>query len=307
MQHLIKRYFWVVGALAVVLCAVFAAKATGAILEAHVLGDPRQAPKIPPAPRRAEVQAQPVRSKDGTAFATRNVFCSECTPPVVSASADPKAIAMTGLPLMLLATNVGATQAASFATVINTDSQRQGAFTLGDQLPGASGPVKEIHHTYVDFENAGRIERLLLQGAAPPPAPTPTAVAATDGADDGRDDLQVAIDSGIKKIDETTYELDKSLVEKALLNPMALIRGARVVPATKGGKPDGFKLYAIRPGSVFAKLGLANGDNLTAVNGFELTTADRALEVYTKLREATSLELEVTRRGKPVTLRYTIR
>ncbi|MBA3452457.1 MAG: general secretion pathway protein GspC, partial [Deltaproteobacteria bacterium] len=40
---------------------------------------------------------------------------------------------------------------------------------------------------------------------------------------------------------------------------------------------------------------------------FELTSADKALEVYTKLREATSLEMEVTRRGKPVTLKYTIR
>ena len=38
-----------------------------------------------------------------------------------------------------------------------------------------------------------------------------------------------------------------------------------------------------------------------APSGFE------ALEVYTKLREATSLEVEVTRRGKPVTLKYTIK
>ena len=71
------------------------------------------------------------------------------------------------------------------------------------------------------------------------------------------------------------------------------------MPAVKNGKPDGFKLYAIRPSSVYAKLGLTNGDTLQAINGFELTTADKALEVYTKLREATSLEVEVTRRGKP--------
>ena len=50
-----------------------------------------------------------------------------------------------------------------------------------------------------------------------------------------------------------------------------------------------------------------NGDTLQSINGFELTSADKALEVYTKLREATSLEVNVTRRGKPVTLKYTIR
>jgi general secretion pathway protein C len=66
-------------------------------------------------------------------------------------------------------------------------------------------------------------------------------------------------------------------------------------------------LYAIRPSSVYAKLGLANGDTLQAINGFELTSADKALEVYTKLREATSLQVSVTRRGKDMTINYTIR
>jgi general secretion pathway protein C len=129
-------------------------------------------------------------------------------------------------------------------------------------------------------------------------------VAATD---ENKDEMQSAGDSGIKKIDESNYEIDKSLIEKVLLNPMAIAKGARVVPSMKNGKPDGFKLYAIRPSSAFAKLGLTNGDTLQSINGFELTSADKALEVYTKLREATSLEVDVTRRGKPVTLKYSIK
>ena len=134
--------------------------------------------------------------------------------------------------------------------------------------------------------------------------------AAADAGRDGRDAdrrrrrqatrCRPSIDNGIKKIDDNNYEIDKSLVDKVLANPMAVAKGARVVPAVKNGKPDGFKLYAIRPSSVYSKLGLANGDTLQSINGFELTSADKALEVYTKLREATSLEVEVTRRGKPV-------
>ena len=72
-----------------------------------------------------------------------------------------------------------------------------------------------------------------------------------------KDDPQASIDSGIKKIDDNNYEIDKALVDKVLANPMAVAKGARVVPAVKNGKPDGFKLYAIRPCSVYAKLGLA--------------------------------------------------
>ena len=78
---------------------------------------------------------------------------------------------------------------------------------------------------------------------------------------------------------------------------MALAKGARVVPSVKNGKPDGFKMYAIKPDSVFSKLGFSNGDTMHAVNGFEMTSADKALEMYTKLKEANSLQVDVSRRG----------
>ena len=310
MQDLIKRYFWVLGGIVVVVCAVFAAKATAHVIEAKVLGDAEHSPRVTVIAPRIETAATPIRTKDGTQLASRNMFCSDCTPAVdVAKAADPSQIATTSLPLALLATNIGPRVEESYATIINSETQRQGAFSVGDVIPGAvsSGKVRSIHFKYIEFENNGRIERLLLQGAPPPviaaAEPPPPAVA----VDGDRDDMQVAVDSGIKKIDESNFEIDKSLVEKVLLNPMAIAKGARVVPSMKNGKPDGFKLYAIRPSSAFAKLGLTNGDTLQSINGFELTSADKALEVYTKLREASSLEVEVTRRGKPVTLKYTIK
>src|SRR5687768_13279152 len=100
MQDVIKRYFWVLGALAVCLCAVFAAKATSHVVEAKFLGDSPKAPRIAV----VATTAQPVketRSKDGNAFAIRNMFCSECTPAPVTANADPSSINTTSLPLVL--------------------------------------------------------------------------------------------------------------------------------------------------------------------------------------------------------------
>lgn len=306
MQDLIKRYFWLVGVVAVMLCAVFAAKATGALVEASFLGDSKQGPKITPV-LHTEPVAKPTRSKDGAQLASRNVYCSDCTPSPTAVNVDPTAIAITGLPLVLLATNVGENPEQSYATIINTESQKQGAYTLDDKMPGASGNITAIHYKFVDFENNGHIERLVLQGANVPTTPVAAADSTPGAPGEEKDELQASVDSGIKKIDDVTYEIDKSLVEKVLLNPMAIVKGARVVPAMKNGQPEGFKLYAIRPSSAFAKLGLTNGDTLTSVNGFALNSADKALEIYTKLREATALELEVTRRGKPVTLKYSIR
>ena len=307
MQDLIKRYFWVLGGLVVMVCAVFAAKATSHVVEAKYLGDPDHGPKITPVASPTSVPVTPARSKEGVPLAQRNIFCSDCTPAVDTKTSDPSAIGITSLPLALLATNIGPKIDESYATIINTENQKQGAYAVGEVVPGAtnSGKIKSIHFKFIDFENNGHVERLVLLGATPPTVAVAEPTPAPSG--EPQDDMQASIDSGIKKIDDSNYEIDKSLVEKVLLNPMAVAKGARVVPSMKNGKPDGFKLYAIRPSSAFAKLGLTNGDTLQSINGFDLTSADKALEVYTKLREATSLEVEVTRRGKPVTLKYSIK
>jgi general secretion pathway protein C len=318
MQDLVKRYFWVLGVAVVLVCSVFAAKATSHVIEAKFLGDSGKTPKVIAAMPNPSQPAKQARSKDGAAFASRNMFCSACTPPepTTPVNTDPSQIQTTSLPLSLLATMVASNPKDSYATIINTQNEKQGAYAVGDPVPGATCTgtdgktgcrLKEIHYKYVDFENNGRTERLVLMGATPPAPAVATAEPPPPVSDGGGDDLQAAIDNGVKKIDDSTYEIDKSLVAKALANPMALAKGARVVPAVKNGQPDGFKLYAIRPSSVYAKLGLTNGDTLQAINGFQLTSADKALEVYTKLREATQLEVEITRRGKPLTLKYSIR
>jgi len=50
------------------------------------------------------------------------------------------------------------------------------AYAVGDQMPAkGSGKIKSIHFKYIDFENNGHTERLVLVGATPPA--TPVAVA----------------------------------------------------------------------------------------------------------------------------------
>jgi general secretion pathway protein C len=303
MQDLIKRHFWVIGAVTVMICCVFVAKATNHVLDGVLLPYAEKAPHIPVVTVSPATPAKQVRTKDGTLLASRNMFCSECTPAIAVVNADPSAIQTTTLPLILLATNVAAKGDESYATIINTENQHQGSFGIGDKVPGATGGVKEIHYKYVDFENNGHIERVVLQGASAPPPPV---VAEAKPEGDGND-LQAAIDSGVKSTGENQYEIDRALVDKVLANPAGVIKGARVVPSTAGGKANGFKVYAIRPESVFAKLGLTNGDTLSSINGIELTSIDQAMQAYQKLRDSTHLELEVQRRGKPMTLKYSIR
>lgn len=81
-----------------------------------------------------------------------------------------------------------------------------------------------------------------------------------------------------------------------------LARGSRIVPAYRDGKVLGFKLYAIRPNTLFASLGFQNGDTVKTINGHELETPDKALELYTKLRNEKKFSVAIERRGEPKTL-----
>jgi type II secretory pathway component PulC len=107
---------------------------------------------------------------------------------------------------------------------------------------------------------------------------------------------------------ENTYQVDQAALRKVLGNPMDM--GLRVVPSVKNGRPNGFKLYAIRPSSIFAALGLRNGDTVHAVDGHDLSTMDRALEVYTavlpklKTDKRATIHVSISRRGQPVRLTY---
>src|SRR5215813_3989850 len=129
MQDLIKRYFWVLGAVVVATCMVFAAKCTNHIVEAKVFNDPEHGPRITPVVQTPATPVKQVRTKDGTQFAMRDMFCSDCKP-VEEVKVDNGSIQMTTLPLVLLATNVGGKPEQSYATIINTENQRQGAFSV---------------------------------------------------------------------------------------------------------------------------------------------------------------------------------
>lgn len=106
----------------------------------------------------------------------------------------------------------------------------------------------------------------------------------------------------VTRVDDTHFRVPRTTVDAWLADPMVTSRGARVVPAVKNGKPDGFKLYAIRPSSPYAALGLQNGDTVHAINNFVLDSMEDALDAYQGLRAATSLTIDLTRRGRPVLL-----
>jgi general secretion pathway protein C len=122
-----------------------------------------------------------------------------------------------------------------------------------------------------------------------------------------RDSLIKQLERGIEKVSETEYNIDRGVVDKTLENQAILMRSARIIPHEEKGRVVGFKLFGIRPYSLFGKIGLRNGDVIHRINGYEITSPDKALEAYSKLRNADRLTVSITRRGRKMNLDYNIR
>lgn len=314
MEIYLKRWFWTLPIFMIVICSVLVALGVNHVVEAkYLLGSDNAAhPQRRAKPVKHDT-AKPPPSKDPADVLGRNMFCSTCDPPKPEEQknlppVDENHPPVTSLPLALLATIVSADPSVSAATIFNTSTFKSGSYGVGDLIPDA-GRVKRIHPKSVDFVNktTSRLERVELAPTnAPPVAAAPPPPAAAEPANPDND-LLAAVDKGVKKIDETKFDIDRALVDKILADPTVAARSARIVPSIKDGKPNGFKMYAIRPNSLFAKIGLQNGDTITSINGMDMSSPDKALEVYTKVRSSSSLSVSVIRRGQPVNMDYSIK
>jgi len=309
MDVILKKYFWVLNLAVIGVCAGFAGRAASHVLEgAYLAGDD------PKPPTRRSTSSAPVktRTKDTEDLVKRNVFCSGCTiaPPVDTKATGPASNEpqKSTLQLELISTMVVPSDPIWSVAVIRDLAGKEketGAFYKDKKIFATDAIVEAVQRKRVYLRNQGRLEYLELDGAAPPAAAAAAAtppVATAAPIDPAMGD----IDKGVN-CNGNNCTVDKALVEKMLSNTAMLATAARFVPSIKDGKANGFKLYAIRPNSIFGKIGLQNGDTVKAINGMDMSTPDKALELYTKLRNASHLSVSVERRGETVTLDYSIR
>ena len=335
MSLLLRKYFWVLNLLTIAVCATFAASALGKLVETKIPRAKVQRIQAPPPDLNQSISGP--QDRDITSILTRNIFCSTCEevtekpdqPGENGATNDEprnNEPVRTSLNLRLLATLVSDDKAWSFAVIKDTSAgdadvkapknqPTQGIIAIGDTVPGNSrAVVTDVMERRVLLLNGGRNEYLDLLEQAERPQPT---ALQPSGANEVRSYTGYTmpkaaaglaeVAKGIQKVGEGKYEIQRSALNKVLGNTTMLARSARIVPSMRNGKPNGFKLYAIRPGSLYSLLGMFNGDTINAINGHSITTPDKALEVYTKLRSAGHISIAFSRRGKPLTHEYTIR
>ncbi|MFZ5471050.1 MAG: hypothetical protein ACOZIN_16610 [Myxococcota bacterium] len=177
----------------------------------------------------------------------------------------------------VLGTLVSAEPRWSFVLV--DDGGKTRTVAVGDQLEGAD--VLSIERRRVSVLRDGREEWLEL--GAPAGAGT-----------------------SLPALGENRFTLLRTTVEQAL--DELPHHGAQVmlVPAFEQGKAVGIKLFGLRAGSIWERLGLRNGDVLRQVNGVELSNPRRALDLYAQAGTLREVTLEVLREGRINVLTYLI-
>lgn len=99
----------------------------------------------------------------------------------------------------------------------------------------------------------------------------------------------------------------ESDVDEALSNLPVLLTQVRAVPYFKNGQAVGLRLFAIKSGSLFEKIGLQNGDVLQSINGNQLGDFSQALKLFERLKAERALKVVLERNRTPMTFNYEIR
>ena len=221
---------------------------------------------------------------------------------------------VTSLPIKLLGTMVVAPSEYSSATVeLNRKDKK--IVTPGFDLLSGQAKVHAIRRTYLILEESGKLTIAPLwprpdapkatAGRAAPSRPATTTAAASRKPKPRAANRQVA--EGVRKISDTSFQIERGVINKKLKNLASLGQQARVVPNYHNGKYDGFRMIGMRGESLFSGIGFKNGDIVKVINGNRIDSPNKALALYEALKNKSRLTVQIERGGMLKTLRYIVR
>ncbi len=307
----LKRYFPIVVCATIAVVAYFQAAGLGELVASTIANAPAQQPKTV---RVAPVSAKPA---SGTPILARNPFDSVTGPLDGTPMAEAPEIFDGGLvsgepsdstpsctfgKVVLIAASDDPEW--SFAAIASSGGSSQ-LRRVGDMIDGHK--LEVLGWDTVWFINGGtRCKMVVGDKTQVAKSKAPTKKRPTRRSRRKSAKLPAELAAKIHKVSDTEFNIERSVVDEILNKQAELMRNTRMRPVKDGDKVVGLKLSRVRPGTLFDVLGLKNGDQLTSINGFELTDPQKALEAYGRLRTADRLSLQINRAGAPTTLDFNI-
>ena len=269
---------------ACLLVAVFLSYEVGNLLfsmqnEAKELGVLAANAAVPPEQRDSRPQ---IGFDAYTAIAQRNIFGSK--PKDTSVRNDPNPQAKSKFRL------VGTERApgkSPFAIIEDTTKQIQDVFDLNEMVFNQAKLV-DIQRESVKVDYSGRLETLFLDDGAKNPS-------------------QNSPDSSDQGPDGTDFTISESDLTQEMADLPRLLSQARAVPFFKNGVSIGMRIFAIRQGSLYEKLGLKNGDIIKGINDNAIADPSQAIKLFEQLKSEKQIAVKLERNGEDTNLNYQIR
>ncbi len=128
--------------------------------------------------------------------------------------------------------------------------------------------------------------------------------------EEGEHHCRSAYASVVRQLGPTRFAVDwrrdTQDEKQARIDRYCLAREVRIVPNCRDGLCHGFKLFSIKPGSLTYQLGLRSGDIVRRINGKNLDSPEKVLELYAQLKDASRIALLLEREGKALRHSYLI-
>ncbi len=199
----------------------------------------------------------------------------------------------TSLKLALVGTIAGSDKDAA-AVIEETDKRRQELYRLGDSVKDAT--LKAILEGKVVLSVDGKDEILTM--VEPSSRRSSSSSTVRGSITSSRAVTPQRRSTGV------TRTIRRSDIQKSLEDVSGLLGQARIVSAPSG---DGFALSNIKSGSLFAKMGLRNGDTVQGVDDRPITGTEDVVSFYEELGSASNITLNVIRSGREMSLPFRIR
>jgi general secretion pathway protein C len=304
MMKVLNRHFWVVHVVFVACVAWLASYLSILLIQDRIVSLPRAnaARKSPPA---AAIASEPYDRY--SPVTERNIFSPEDrgqkllplmdkrSPIPAGGKTGPNRGSSPGN-YILMGTITGP-GGHSWAILQEKGSRKQQFFRMHGNVDG--GRIVKVSRDQIQIEREGKRETLTLsvEETASRPAGKllpPPRRAHSKGPE-------------VKRLSANRFLVNREDVTAAVGNINQFMTQARLRPHFEMGKPSGYAVSEVVPGSLMEKLGLKNNDIIKKVNGLLVTRPEEVMQAYAQLQRDSNIEVEVERGGRTEVLRYEIR
>jgi len=238
-------------------------------------------------PKPVEIKMPPISSY--RTILERNIFHSSTKSVVAAEKTIIENIKPSERNLKLWGTVVGNDPGRAYAIIeepgVNSRQRKQSLFKRGDVVQGAE--IKKILREKVILSADGKNEILYI--AKPQSSST------------SRRTRSASIQRGNQPIRQRRV-LRRTQIQKAISNIDTIMSQANIRPHS-----EGFQITRIRPSSIFRRMGLRNGDIITAVDSRPINSVSDAMEIWQDLTARGEASVQLKRRGRTRIIDYRIR